>query len=255
MSIPSRMDPPLFMYYKLTAYHQNHRRYVRSFDAGQLQGKAPSGKDLDSGDCHPLAKLDDVTIYPCGLIANSLFNDTYTPPRRLDTSQDPPTLTEETYAFTDRGIAWPGEAKRYASDSGYQANGTVRPPPYWAARYPVYNETLPIPDLSKDEHFQVWMRPSAMPDLRKLYFRNDRDPWMVGRYEMDLVMNYPVRSFRGTKSLIFSTVNWAGSSNIFLAVAWITLGGIALLLLLAMAIVQIKSPRKVGDLSQLSWNR
>lgn len=62
------------MYYKLTNFYQNHRRYVKSLNTDQLKGDAKDVGDLEDGDCKPLAKRDGKPIYPCGLIANSIFN-------------------------------------------------------------------------------------------------------------------------------------------------------------------------------------
>ena len=38
ISIPNKMEPPIYMYYKLTNYYQNHRRYVKSRSDMQLRG-------------------------------------------------------------------------------------------------------------------------------------------------------------------------------------------------------------------------
>lgn len=64
------------MYYRLTSFYQNHRRYVKSMDSDQLKGKAVSASTLNGGDCKPLATIgsDNKIVYPCGLIANSMFN-------------------------------------------------------------------------------------------------------------------------------------------------------------------------------------
>ena len=59
------------MYYGLTNFYQNHRRYVKSRDESQLLGDVE--KEPNS-DCTPFAKLENKTIVPCGAIANSLFN-------------------------------------------------------------------------------------------------------------------------------------------------------------------------------------
>jgi hypothetical protein len=72
--VPADMDNTVFLYYKLTNFFQNHRRYVKSLDSDQLKGKAVSPSDLDGGDCKPVDTIDGKAIYPCGLIANSLFN-------------------------------------------------------------------------------------------------------------------------------------------------------------------------------------
>lgn len=61
----------VFMYYGLTNYYQNHRRYVKSRDDAQLLGDI---KKEPSGDCAPFDKNESSYIAPCGAIANSLFN-------------------------------------------------------------------------------------------------------------------------------------------------------------------------------------
>jgi hypothetical protein len=72
--LPADLQPPVFMYYRLTSFYQNHRRYVKSMDSDQLKGKAVSADTLNGGDCKPLAIYNDKIVYPCGLIANSMFN-------------------------------------------------------------------------------------------------------------------------------------------------------------------------------------
>lgn len=72
--VPADLEPSILLYYKLTNFYQNHRRYVNSLDANQLKGKHRTIKDLENGGCKPVAVEGDRVIYPCGLIANSLFN-------------------------------------------------------------------------------------------------------------------------------------------------------------------------------------
>lgn len=64
------------MYYGLSNYYQNHRRYVKSRDDDQLLGRL---SPTPSTDCVPFAYSDtdtgaQIAIAPCGAIANSLFN-------------------------------------------------------------------------------------------------------------------------------------------------------------------------------------
>lgn len=65
------------MYYGLSNYYQNHRRYVKSRDDNQLLGRL---SDIPSSDCQPFAydlnstSQKEQPIAPCGAIANSLFN-------------------------------------------------------------------------------------------------------------------------------------------------------------------------------------
>lgn len=83
--IPYDIKPTVLLYYKLTGFHQNHRRYMLSSDPDQLRGKWRSTSDLQKGKCDPVARVtySDETapkgIYPCGLIANSMFNGTCSP--------------------------------------------------------------------------------------------------------------------------------------------------------------------------------
>lgn len=72
--IPADIQPPVLLYYKLTNFYQNHRRYVKSLNQDQLRGDFVSASTLSSGDCKPLGSNNGKAVYPCGLIANSLFN-------------------------------------------------------------------------------------------------------------------------------------------------------------------------------------
>jgi hypothetical protein len=72
--VPAELDRTVLFYYKLTNFFQNHRRYVKSLNSDQLKGTAVSASGLDDSDCKPLATINSIAIYPCGLIANSLFN-------------------------------------------------------------------------------------------------------------------------------------------------------------------------------------
>ena len=77
--IVADLQAPVFQYYKLTNFYQNNRRYVQSLDTSQLQGAYVDVNTLSGGNCKPLAVTSDGTkgIYPCGLIANSVFNGTF----------------------------------------------------------------------------------------------------------------------------------------------------------------------------------
>lgn len=62
----------MFMYYGLTNFYQNHRRYVKSRDDYQLLGNLDPNP---SSDCAPFDFNDDEKpVAPCGAIANSLFS-------------------------------------------------------------------------------------------------------------------------------------------------------------------------------------
>lgn len=87
----------VFVYYGLSNYYQNHRRYVKSRDDEQLLGRL----GVPSTDCAPFAYDESgKAIAPCGAIANSLFNDTLNI-RKQSTKTMVPLLRT--------GIAWPSD--------------------------------------------------------------------------------------------------------------------------------------------------
>ncbi|CBY11111.1 unnamed protein product [Oikopleura dioica] len=75
--IEETMNTPIFAYYRLTNYYQNHRRYVKSRDDTQLLAEKSYICTEADGDCSPYDKIGERPIAPCGAIANSLFNDTF----------------------------------------------------------------------------------------------------------------------------------------------------------------------------------
>lgn len=97
------------------------------------------------------------------------------------------TLTTDSgtnYTWSEKGIAWPGEAKKYTSKPDYELS-QITPPPNWALRFPDgYTEQNPPPDLSADEHFQNWMRTAGLPTFTKLWGRNDDTKLLKGSYEI-----------------------------------------------------------------------
>lgn len=197
--VPVAIKAPVYFYYRLENFYQNHRRYVQSYDLEQLKGDYRSAKDLSGqqGFCQPLAWQsftlssngqswnENIPIYPCGLIANSVFNDTYTAPVLLD-AQGTPTST--VYNMSEKGIAYPGEMAKYGTTK-YKPDQVV-PPPFWQGAKGRYgqptgrytNETMFDP--SKDEHFAVWMRVAALSTFRKMYMRQDKQDMAVGRYRV-----------------------------------------------------------------------
>jgi len=246
--VPADLDHTVLLYYKLTNFFQNHRRYVKSLNTDQLHGKDVSADSLKDGDCKPLGAIDGKAVWPCGLIANSIFNDTYS---NLTTVGG----DNSTYAFSENGIAWPGEAKKYADKPGYTSLSDIVPPPNWQARFPDgYNESN-IPNFNADEHFQNWMRTAGLPTFTKLWGRNDADKLVAGKYQITAFMNFPVKPYKGTKSIVISTVSWMGGKNPFLGWAYVAAASIFVALAVAGTIRHLVRPRRLGDMSLLSWSR
>jgi len=67
------MKAPVYLYYQMNNYYQNHRRYVKSRNDKQLAGTFYSDTS-QLADCDPLRSLNGKVLDPCGLIAYSVFN-------------------------------------------------------------------------------------------------------------------------------------------------------------------------------------
>lgn len=162
--------------------------------------------------------------------------------------------------MSEKNIIWPGEKQKYARTT--QDPATLVPPPYWRGNFPGQPYSWPnnysagnIFDPTDDEHFMVWMQVAGLPTFRKLYKRNDNDRMLSGRYSITIFDNYPVSMFRGTKSIVFSTVSWVGGRSLFLGGAYIAAAALSVLLGLIFTARHLIRPRKLGDLSLLSWNQ
>lgn len=194
------------LYYRLTNFFQNHRLYVKSVEEGQLMGQNLTAAELtNSGNCEPLILAPNgKPYYPCGLIANSLFNgnnparaspllwlieDTFTQPLLLNV--DDPSASNETYNMTIQDIAWLSGATRFGKTT--YTNDQVEPPPGWALEYPNgYTDENPIPNLATFPEFQVWMRTAGLPSFSKLALRNAEETMKAGTYQIDIAMsNFP----------------------------------------------------------------
>jgi hypothetical protein len=108
------MKPPILIHYELTNFHQNHKNYYQSRDPYQLWGR-PSKEQtsIEAGLCKPLNKLGDVYLNPCGLIANTFFNDIFTlVSGKSENGTD--------LVMLDEGIAWQSDLEyKFAQPRGF----------------------------------------------------------------------------------------------------------------------------------------
>lgn len=179
-TLPEDFTPPVLFYYRLSNFYQNHRRYVASFSDTQLKGDALSKKQVDGSKCDPLRSPDkgDKPYYPCGLIANSIFNDTFSSPLLL--GGDEP---QEYKMSNNSGIAWESDKQLYGKTE--YKNDEVVPPPNWEKLFGTeYTDDRPIPNLEEWEGFMVWMRTAGLPTFSKLYQRNDDEAMKKGTYRV-----------------------------------------------------------------------
>lgn len=76
-NIPMPLHAPVYLYYRLTNFYQNHRKYVKSLSYNQLKGQVITPADASTSCTQMSTDANGTIYYPCGLIANSVFNGTY----------------------------------------------------------------------------------------------------------------------------------------------------------------------------------
>uniref|UniRef100_A0A0D9Z1B1 ALA-interacting subunit n=1 Tax=Oryza glumipatula TaxID=40148 RepID=A0A0D9Z1B1_9ORYZ len=210
LTVPKHMKSPIQIYYQIGDFYQNHRRYVKSRSDKQLRYK--NAVHLTK-DCDPEGNtVDGAPIVPCGLIAWSLFNDTYTI-----------SVNKKAIEVNKKDIAWKSDkTDKFGSDiypSNFQKGSLIG-----GAKL---NESIP---LSEQEDLIVWMRTAALPTFRKLYGRIETDIMANDQLTVVIQNNYNTYSFGGSKALVLSTTSWIGGKNNFIGVAYLTIGGLCIFL-------------------------
>ena len=209
IEIDKDIDKPVFVYYQLDGFFQNSRRYVKSKNIDQLRGKKdstddcePAEKNKDMGFSSDVKALDGSDLdsnsnaIPCGLMAKTFFNDNYTF-----------AINNNTIIVDDSDIAFDKDKDLFKTNI----------------------------DLSKqwhnltDQHFIVWMRPSGLPNPRKLWGKIDRDLKKGESIDVDITSNYNVSAYDGKKKIILSNATVFGGKNKFLGISYIIVGCLSLL--------------------------
>lgn len=231
------MKAPIFIYYQLDNFYQNHRRYVKSRSDKQLRSHK---FETDTKDCAPEAVFNSSNndpIVPCGLIAWSLFNDTY----ELS-------VKDKVLEVNKKGIAW-------KSDTEYKFGSDVYPKNFQRGDLIGGGNLSMSKPLSEQEDLIVWMRTAALPTFRKLYGKIHSD--LVANENITVVIqnNYNTYSFGGKKKIVLSTTSWIGGKNDFLGIAYLTVGGLCIFIAINFILMYVFKPRPLGDPSYLSWNR
>ena len=256
IQVESDMYAPIYVYYAIDNFYQNHRRYVKSRSNEQMMGNNLGVNDLD--DCDPIKTnrdlgddiksvsgkdLDpDAAAYPCGLVARSVFTDQFT------------SITDasgKNYIIDDSDIAWGSDVEYRYKNLGISDWKDIQ----WLniedcklilmgihAATDLFKKfihhhhrrsSILIPaNLDSDcdiclfvciEHFMVWMRTAGLPNFKKLYGRIDQD-MPEGTYKVSIKSSYDVSNFGGSKSFVLSTTNYFGGTNYFLAICYLVIG-------------------------------
>ncbi|KEG14761.1 miltefosine transporter beta subunit [Trypanosoma grayi] len=267
-SLSKSLAHPVFLQYRLVGFYQNHRRYSFSRDIGQMV----SGGDSVATECEPFrypgefqGRSVEGQYFPCGAIAWSFFNDSfslYQIPSTSATDSVEETLDgaklicsgaafdhlgnnlEEGNLCEKKGIALPSDVRLFQPPSNIESQRSLwkwggdpeATDPYKRSGYYYEEAGHPIPTTA-DEDFLVWASLSYKPDFTKMY-RIITTDLIPGEYVVDIVENFDVSSFSGEKYVVLVTRNWIGGKNYALGILFLAIGSISFVLAMSVVIVQ-----------------
>jgi len=255
ITIDSFLTGNILFYYGLSNFFQNHKRYVTSRDDVQLNG---GQSDLNACQPYHERNISNVVskVAPCGSIANSIFNDTFSLISVATALYVPIKRTE---------IAWPTD-KSTKFNNPFPANSTslnnafadYAMPIFWQKPVDQLDTSLASNNGYKNEALMVWMRTAAFSTFRKIYGRLDTDNtayvngFPPGTYNLTIDYNFPVKSYGGRKRFIVTTTSWLGQKNDFLGIAYLVFGSI--FFFLGIFLTSLKSRMSYLKLSRISYS-
>ncbi|KAK0147174.1 Cell cycle control protein 50A [Merluccius polli] len=243
----------VFFYYGLQNFHQNLRKYMDSRDDAQMVGRKYNLKK-PSAYCEPYITDKNLPIAPCGAVANSMFNDSFSLWYHSPSGPIAVPLYRNGIAwYTDENVKF---RNPHSNQSLAQAfNGTTKPP-YW--QQPVYKLDPSNPNNNGfiNEDLIVWMREAAFPNFKKLYgiLKRTNEPFTnglpAGNYSINITYNFPVQHFNGRKQVVLSTVTWFGGQNRFLPIAYLVTSGLVLLMAVILTVIWWKFGRNAKNMEE-----
>lgn len=248
--IPHYIKKNIYVYYELSNFYQNYKRYTSSYSLQQLQGNVLTESQV-SLDCHPLLKNGTNLLNPCGLIANSYFNDIFI----LNSTNTSPTGT---FSMSESNIALSSDKSLYKQVNGFQyaeisslntsclesnipegCKQYVDPSTQQMYNfyypndasvqylYESYQQISPIKGVT-DEHFIVWMKITALPTFRKLYGVIN-GPFNQGDVlSFNIISNYEITSLSATKAILLTNGGQFGVKNPAIGYIYIITGTLML---------------------------
>jgi LEM3 (ligand-effect modulator 3) family / CDC50 family len=254
--------------------HTLHKYYL------QLYGYTTQ-TSIQAGMCEPLNILGGIRLNPCGLIANTFFNDVIqlTGGTSSDGGVD--------LIMMEDGIAWQSDIDyMYRQPTGFNysecpgaCDATCCEGDEWSCQEPTnytdgkcyryfypddnttqylhetYPQVISPIDGVLNEHFIVWMRVAVLPTFRKLYGWINQPIANGTVLTFQIINNWEVGSFQGTKSLVVTTVNTFGGKNEWMPVFYYVIGFFCIGAALFFALKQTLRPRRLADKSYLHFKQ
>jgi len=229
LRVPVDLEPPIIVTYEVSPFYQNYYSYQTSVIFEQLTGHDVSPEVIRDKCAHKPSRLTPGgdAIYPCGLIATSVFNDTI---EFLQVKID----------SEDERMIWTSDFDRFQNPPDY----LERPRTSWLyERYPTVTDRA---RGVKSRRFVDWMFPSFFGHVRNMYgFVNE--PLRQGRtLTVRLNASFPVAAMGAEKRIVVSTRNGLGGRHSMLAYALVTAGLACFKMACTVCVIQRQCPRRAG---------
>ncbi|KAG6963515.1 hypothetical protein JG687_00006521, partial [Phytophthora cactorum] len=293
LKLPNDIKSPARVFYELEGYYQNHRRFVSSVIRTQFTDewrpetatstlechpmKTISSELCTVGTCEPTSAAKQREFFPCGIVANTLFNDIFwlhegvlPSGKKLSRTDMTSKSIARTYAaHNNKNPTWDVSSDAYLPVWLNPNMSRIIPPltgstaPHITADYT--NSTAWVhdaldPDYGvgvglENEFWRVWVEGAAMNPFRKPYGRIEHDLPAGTTLTFAVQSNFFVRSFGGAKALVLEEVGWFGSTNYILGGFFLGVGAIFAVAGIFFTGRKLYNPRVLGDASALAWKK
>ena len=282
------VESDIYVSYELTNFYQNQIKYQAAVDWLQVMGTSAGTEDECGSDYFTTGNQ---TYSPCGLIANSFFNDVFgldytnslvngvapSSDMKMDAASITTISTDlfsQPTEFASKEITATGTtcstfttatctAQGLAADCRCYAGVSGQAGKFWLYWYPedattqylwesYPNAISPLEGVTSP-HFMNWMDIAAFAKFRKLYGVIS-GPFKKGdslKFVID--SSYDVDNFDGTKTFVISSHGDLGPANYGIGVVFIVSGIVCLLVSIAFFLKQNFAPRALGSPEILNW--
>jgi len=213
-------------------FFQNHPSYLESFSFSELRGQISEqpGTHCKRG---ALTDSSGIRLFPCGLQANSLFNDTFS---LWDNETGDPLHLDRS------GVAWESDLRRFDNPPGYPDQ-----PQNLSWLFQRFPTVIPKLAGTRTDALAVWLRPAATPRVQKPYAIL-RDRLQAGQViDIDIDANFPVSKIGAKKMLLLTTSGTLGGPSTDFGKFLLAAGVICWVAALTIVAIRLCCGRQIGE--------
>lgn len=220
---------PIYIYYSINGFYQNHKAYTKSISYSQLYDGVMYNTSMISPDCDPIVYNKDLPYttavdgsaldpngpaFPCGYVASTIFNDTFT---IINVDTNSTVLIDNT-----KISPWSNSPK-----------------------YKNANLSLQWIDV-EDERFANWMQLSLFSNFQKVWGVINVN-MVAGNYMIVIQNNWNSGIFKGTKSIVLTQLGPLANASEFLGYAYISMGTLCVVLAIVFSFRGLRKPKGIVE--------